>query len=176
MSIKYSWDFVFLSYEKTLCLIIHNSMCWFAMTDASVWDDIVHNNWEKRSWIEGEFLFLLCNKSLAQTRFIHFVSVTVFTAPWHKPSKGLYKRLKISLKVIRGATAHHIYVFDAECKWAVHLFVFLTRWELNETVWTRSCVLSVSPLPPPLRAPTFLAFFKTVVRTNQCWNGGFHDL
>ncbi len=33
-------------------------------------------------------------------------------------------------------------------------------------------VLSVSPLPPPLRsAPCpFFSVFKTVVRTNRCWN------
>ncbi len=88
--LNYSWDCMFLSYEKMLRLIIRNSMYWFAMTNASDCE-IAYINWEKRSWIEGEHLFLLCNKSSVQTQLIQLVSITVFTAPWHKPSKGLYK-------------------------------------------------------------------------------------
>ncbi len=71
----------------------------------------------------------------------------------------------------------HIYVLDAECKWLC-IYLVLTRWEWNEIVWTRSCVCCLSPLFPlhsQRTTPTFLAFFKTVVRTNQCWNRGFHD-
>ncbi len=148
--LNYSWDCVFLSYEKTLRLIIHNSMCWFAMTDASDCE-IAYINWEKRSWwIEVKCLFLLCNKSSAQTRFIHLVSVTVFTAPWHNPSKGLYKRCRISLKSYQRCNSTFI-CFRCRVQMAVHLFVFLTRWERNETVWTRSCVCCLSLLPPPLR-------------------------
>ncbi len=157
--LNYSWDFVFLSYEKTLCLIIHNSMCWFAMTDASVWDDIVHNNWEKRSWIEGEFLFLLCNKSLAQTRFIHFVSVTVFTAPWHKPSKGLYKRLKISLKSYQRCNSAFIYMFSMQsANGCAFICVFNSMGAKWNCMNPKLCVVCLPSSPSTPRSHFFSVF------------------
>ncbi len=128
---------------------------------------------EKRSWIEVKCLFLLCNKSSAQKRFIHLLSVTVFTALY-----SLYKRCRISLKSYQRCNSAFIYMFSI-VQMAVHLFVFLTRWEWNETVWTRSRVCCLSPLFP-LRSAAhhvhfFSVFFKTVVRINQFWNRGFRD-
>ncbi len=43
--LNYSWDCVFLSNEKTILLIIHNSMCWFPMTDTSDCE-IAYIKWE----------------------------------------------------------------------------------------------------------------------------------
>ncbi len=41
-----------------------------------------------------------------------------------------------------------------------NLFVFLTRWERNETVWTQSCVCSLSPLFPLHSAAHHAHFFS----------------
>ncbi len=38
---------------------------------------------------------------------------------------------------------------------------------------TKVVCLPSSPSTPQHTTPIFLAFFKTVVRTNQCWNRGF---
>ncbi len=45
--LNYSWDCVFLSNEKTILLIIHNSMSWFRMTDTSDCE-IAYIKWETR--------------------------------------------------------------------------------------------------------------------------------
>ncbi len=66
--------------------------------------------------------------------------------------------------------------FRYRVQMALHLFVFNSMGVKWNGLNPKLSVMSVSPLPPPLRTtPTFLAFFKTVVRTNQCWNRGFHD-
>ncbi len=122
------------------------------------------------------FVFALY-KSSTQTRFIHLVSVTVFTAPWHNPSKGLYKHRRLSLKSYQRCNSAFIYMFSMQ---STNGCAFICVFNSMGAKWNcmKLCVFSVSPLPPPLRCtprPLFKRFFKTVVRTNQCWNRGFHD-
>ncbi len=113
------------------------------LEDASLNYSQQHVWFEKRSWIEGVFVFL-CNKSLAQTQFVHLESVTIFTASWHSLSEGLYKRCRISLKSYQRFNSVFIYVFDAECKWLVHLFVLLmgTKWKGLKPKLTVVCLPS----------------------------------
>ncbi len=71
----------------------------------------------------------------------------------------------------------HILVFDAECKWLC-IYLFLTRWEWNETVWTRSCVCCLSPLFPLHSAAHQSHFFCICLKLS--WEltsaeTGFHD-
>ncbi len=107
------------------------------------------------------------------------MSVTVFTAPWHNPSKGLYKCSRKSLKSYQRCNSAFIYMFSMKsANGCAFICVFNSMRGKWNCLNTKLCVFYVSPLPPLLRSaprPLFLAFFKTVVRTNQCWNRGFHD-
>ena len=107
--LNYSWDCVFLSYEKTLRLIIHNRMCWFAMTDVSYCDMTSHTSTERNvHGLKKSVCFCSVIRVRAQTRFIHLVSITIF------PSKGLYKHHRISLKSSQRCNSAFIYMFSMQ--------------------------------------------------------------